>query len=115
MSEEREFADGPNVDNRKFDRRQNSIAYLTRNDLRSLISDAVKEVHVPVLTEDEIRWVRLAIQSEAKRAEWRAAVVKHSTLVLVGLFIGWLATHAFDIMAGVVDYFRANPKPPVVK
>ena len=114
MSDEHEFADGLMVDNRKFDRRQNSVASLTRDDLRSLISDAVKEVHTPVLTEDEIRWVRLAIQAEAKRAEWRAAVVKHSTLVLVGLFIGWLATHSFDILVGVVDYFR-TPKPPVVK
>lgn len=114
MSDEHEFADGPMTDNRKAERRQNNVASLTRDDLKSLIYDAIKEVHTPVLTEDEIRWVRLAIQSEAKRAEWRAAVVNHSTLVLVGLFIVWLATHSFDILAGVVDYFR-TPKPPVVK
>ena len=117
MSEEREFADGELSDKRRTERRKNSpVSSLSQEALADLISDAVGQKHSACLTDDEARWVRMAIQAEAKKAIWRDAVIKHTTLALLGLFAVWVATHAFDALVWAVDYFRTNPpKPPMVK
>ena len=41
------------------------------------------EPRPPSLTEDEQRWVRLAIQAEAQRAELRQAIIEKSITSLV--------------------------------
>ena len=56
-----------------------------RDDLVAEITQAIREAdHAPkCLTEDEQRWVRLAIQVEAQRAELRQAIIEKSITSLV--------------------------------
>lgn len=73
-----------------------------RQDLIDAIASAVAATRPkPVITEDELRWVRMAIQSEAQSIELRRAIIEKtlSSLVwvaLVGLglmLFGYMKTH----------------------
>jgi len=54
-----------------------SIENLTKNELLDLVRDAIKQaVESNPLSEEEVKWVRLAIENEAKRAEFRKAIIE---------------------------------------
>ena len=53
-----------------------------KNILKEVISEAVEQ---HPLSDDEVKWVRLAIEAEAKRAAFRKAVIEKT-------FLGFAAT-----------------------
>ena len=72
--------------------------------IRDAVSAAIKEaVEAHPLSEDEIQWVRMAIQAEAERANLRKAIIEKSLAGLV-----WLA-----LVSGggyLVDFFMKHWK-----
>jgi hypothetical protein len=62
--------------------------------LRQVVAEAV-ESHP--LTNDEVQWVRMAIQAEAERAKLRKAIIEKSLAGLVWIAIvaagGWIADY----------------------
>jgi len=53
-----------------------SIENLTKDELLDLVKEAIKEaVDAHPLSEEEIRWVRMAIENEARRGEFRKAII----------------------------------------
>jgi len=64
-----------------------SLDGMTKEDLVILLKQVVQEaVESHPLSDDEIRWVRMAIQAEADRAALRKAIIEKSLAGLV-----WLA------------------------
>lgn len=68
----------------------------TRLELVQLVKNAVSEaVEAHPLSPDEVHWVRMAIQAEAERAEYRKAIIQKSLAGLVWIGIvaagGWFA------------------------
>ena len=78
---------------------------MTPEERSELIADIVSALHAatPPITEDETRWVRLAIQQQCERAKFRKAVIEKTLAgliwaALVGLgyiFVEWAALHGF--------------------
>jgi hypothetical protein len=66
------------------------------------ITEAVKS-NVPVLSDDEIRWVRLAIEKDAQTIKFRQAVIDKTLGALIksavtAAFVaaaGWFFTHIY--------------------
>ena len=68
----------------------------TKQELASLVKKAVNEaVESRPLSSDEVHWVRMAIQAEAERAEYRKAIIQKSLAGLVWVALvaagGWFA------------------------
>lgn len=64
-----------------------SLDGMTKEDLVLLLKEVVKEaVESHPLSDDEIKWVRMAIQAEADRAALRKAIIEKSLAGLV-----WMA------------------------
>ena len=66
--------------------------------LREVITEAV-ESHP--LSDDEVKWVRLAIEAEAKRAAFRKAVIEKT-------FLGLISSAAIGLIMYGVDLFRTH-------
>ena len=76
----------------------------TRLELIQLLKQAVAEaVENHPLSDDEIRWVRLAIQSEVERSDLRKAIIQKSLAGLV-----WMAICGAGILmwSGLKDYIK---------
>jgi len=61
---------------------------MTPDDRANLVAEIAQAIRdtdpaMPGLTDDEQRWVRLAIQAEAQRAELRQAIIEKSITSLV--------------------------------
>jgi hypothetical protein len=58
---------------------------MTPEERSELIADIVSALHAatPPITEDETRWVRLAIQQQCQRAKFRQAVIEKTLAGLV--------------------------------
>ena len=57
----------------------------TKAELVAMLKDALKEaVETHPLSDDEIQWVRMAIEAEAQRAAFRKAVIEKTLVSLVG-------------------------------
>jgi 20S proteasome alpha/beta subunit len=53
-----------------------SIENLSKDELLDLVRAAIKEaVESNPLSDEEIKWVRMAIENEAKRAEFHKAII----------------------------------------
>lgn len=76
-------------------------AHLNREDLVSDIVRAIQESQPASLNEEELRWVRLAIQVEAQRIRVRQAIIEKT---LTGLI--WMALVAVGYV--LLDYFQAR-------
>lgn len=74
---------------------------LNRDDLVSDIVRAIQESQPASLNEEELRWVRLAIQVEAQRLRLRQAVIEKTFTGLV-----WMALVAVGYV--LLDYFQAR-------
>lgn len=68
------------------------------------ITEAVKN-NVPVLSDDEIRWVRLAIEKDAQSIKFRQAVIDKT----LGALIKTVVTAAF---VGAAGWFWAHIYKP---
>ena len=78
---------------------------MTPEERSELIADIVSALHAatPLITDEETRWVRQAIQLQCDRAKFRKAVIEKTLAgliwaALVGLgyiFVEWAALHGF--------------------
>jgi hypothetical protein len=75
--------------------------HLNRDDLVTDIVKAIQDSQPAALDEEELRWVRLAIQAEAQRIRVRQAIIEKT---LTGLI--WMALVALGYI--LLDYFQAR-------
>lgn len=68
--------------------------------LKEVIAEAVEQ---HPLSDDEVKWVRLAIEAEAKRAAFRKAVIEKT-------FIGLMSSALLAIAMYGFEFFRAHWK-----
>jgi hypothetical protein len=68
--------------------------------LKEVIAEAVE--HHP-LSDDEVKWVRLAIEAEAKRAAFRKAVIEKT-------FLGLISSAAIGLIMYGIDLFKNHWK-----
>jgi len=75
-----------------------------REELAAEIAAAIRSRHSDtLLTDDELRWVRLAIQKEAQSIELRKAIIEKSLIGLAwmcivgvgSVFMSWATAHGF--------------------
>ena len=71
-----------------------------KNILKEVISEAVEQ---HPLSDDEVKWVRLAIEAEAKRAAFRKAVIEKT-------FLGLISSAAIGLIMYALDLFRTHWK-----
>lgn len=67
---------------------------MTPKERQEFIRDITEALRAttPVLTEDEARWVKLAIEKEAQSIKLRQAIIEKTILMLVaGVFV-WVGT-----------------------
>lgn len=76
-------------------------AHMNRDDLVTDIVKATQESQPAALNEEELRWVRLAIQVEAQRLHLRQAIIEKTFTGLV-----WMALVAIGYI--LLDYFQAR-------
>lgn len=77
---------------------------MTKEDLVLLLKEVVREaVESHPLSDEEIQWVRMAIEAEAKRAAFRQAVIDKT-------FIGLMSSAAIGLVMYGVEIFRSHWK-----
>ena len=81
-------------------REDSALALLIQKAVKHAVSEAV-ESHP--LSPDEVHWVRMAIQAEAERAQYRKAIIEKSLAGLV--WIGIIAVGSW-----LIDYVVAHWK-----
>jgi hypothetical protein len=81
-----------------------SLDGITKEDLVTLLKEAVLEVvEAHPLSDEEIQWVRMAIEAEARKAAFRKAVIEKT-------FVGLLSSGALGILFYAADFFRSHWK-----
>ena len=75
---------------------------IDKEELKSLLKEVFAEASQP-LSDDEIKWVRLAIEAEAKKAAFRQAVIDKT-------FIGLLSSGAIGLCYFIVDSVKTHWK-----
>ena len=82
-----------------------SLDGMTKEDLVALLKEVVLEaVETHPLSDEEVTWVRMAIQAEAKRAEFRKAVIEKT-------FVGLVSTMLLGVGAYALEFFRSHWRP----
>ena len=77
---------------------------LDKDELKALLKEVITEtVEQHPLSDDEIKWVRLAIQAEAKKAAFRQAVIDKT-------FIGLLSSGAIGLVYFFIDAVKNHWK-----
>lgn len=77
---------------------------LDKDELKALLKEVITEtVEQHPLSDDEIKWVRLAIQAEAKKAAFRQAVIDKT-------FIGLLSSGAIGLVYFIIDAVKNHWK-----
>lgn len=66
--------------------------------LKEVIAEAVEQ---HPLSDEEVQWVRMAIQAEAKRAAFRQAVIDKT-------FIGLMSSAAIGIVMYGIEFFKSH-------
>jgi hypothetical protein len=81
-----------------------SLDGMTKDDLVLLLKEVVKEaVESHPLSDEEIKWVRLAIEAEAKKAAFRKAVIEKT-------FVGLMSSAALGLVYYAVDFVKLHWK-----
>jgi len=81
-----------------------SLDGMTKEDLVILLKEVVKEaVEQHPLSDEEIQWVRMAIEAEARKAAFRKAVIEKT-------FVGLLSSGAIGLCIYAAEFFRAHWK-----
>jgi D-aminopeptidase len=76
----------------------------TKSELLELVRTAVNQaVEVHPLSDQEVQWVRLAIQAQADRAAFRKAVIEKTAGALFVMFVAGLCTL---IWTGIKDHIK---------
>lgn len=79
-----------------------ALGTIDKEELKSLLKEALAETSHP-LSDDEIKWVRLAIEAEAKKAAFRQAVIDKT-------FIGLLSSGAIGVVYFFIDAVKNHWK-----
>lgn len=79
-----------------------SLNGIDKEELKNLVKEAISETSHP-LSDDEIKWVRLAIEAEARRAAFRKAVIEKT-------FLGLLSSAAIGLVMYLLDLFKDHWK-----
>lgn len=75
-----------------------------KEELKVLLKEVINEtVEKHPLTDEEIQWVRLAIQAEAKKAAFRQAVIEKT-------FIGLISSGGLALVYYIVDFVKLHWK-----
>ena len=78
------------------------LSQLDKEELVILLKEVITEaVESHPLSDDEVKWVRLAIEAEAKRAAFRKAVIEKT-------FLGLISSAAIGLIMYGVDLFRSH-------
>ena len=81
-----------------------SLEGMTKEDLVILLKEVVKEaVESHPLSDEEIQWVRMAIEAEARKAAFRKAVIEKT-------FVGLMSSALIGLALYSVEFFRAHWK-----
>lgn len=77
---------------------------MSKEELISLLKEVVKEaVETHPLSDEEIKWVRLAIEAQAQRKEFRDAVISKSIIGLISAAALWAGSK-------LIEFFLAHWK-----
>ena len=79
-----------------------ALGSIDKEELKSLLKEVLAEATHP-LSDDEIKWVRLAIEAEAKKAAFRQAVIDKT-------FIGLLSSGAIGVIYFCIDAVKNHWK-----
>lgn len=80
------------------------LAGLDKEELKSLLKEVISEaVESHPLSDEEIKWVRLAIEAEAKKAAFRKAVIEKT-------FVGLMSSAALGLIYYAVDFIKLHWK-----
>lgn len=75
-----------------------------KEELKNLLKEVINEtVEQRPLSDEEVQWVRLAIQAEAKRAAFRQAVIDKT-------FIGLMSSAAIGLFMYAIEFFKSHWK-----
>ena len=81
-----------------------ALNQLDKEELITLLKEVIAEaVEQHPLSDDEVKWVRLAIQAEARKAAFRQAVIDKT-------FIGLLSSGAIGLCYFIVDSVKTHWK-----
>ena len=81
-----------------------ALNQLDKEELINLLKEVIAEaVEQHPLSDDEVKWVRLAIEAEAKRAAFRKAVIEKT-------FLGLLSSGAIAAVFYILDIFKDHWK-----
>lgn len=72
---------------------------INKQELLELLKEVIAEViEQHPLTDDEVQWVRLAIQEQARKAAFRQAVIDKTLLGLLSSGILWAMYQIVDVV-----------------
>ena len=72
---------------------------INKDELLALLKEVIAEViEQHPLTDDEVQWVRLAIQEQARKAAFRQAVIDKTLLGLLSSGILWAMYQIVDVV-----------------
>jgi len=72
---------------------------INKQELLELLKEVISEViEQHPLTDDEVQWVRLAIQEQARKAAFRQAVIDKTLLGLLSSGILWAMYQIVDVI-----------------
>lgn len=72
---------------------------INKQELLELLKEVIAEViEQHPLTDDEVQWVRLAIQEQARKAAFRQAVIDKTLLGLLSSGILWAMYQIVDVI-----------------
>ena len=81
-----------------------SLDGMTKEDLVLLLKEVVREaVESHPLSDEEVQWVRMAIEAEARKAAFRKAVIEKT-------FVGLLSSGALGLAVYAAEFFRSHWK-----
>ena len=81
-----------------------ALNQMDKEELIVLFKEVIKEaVEQHPLSDDEVKWVRLAIQAEAKRAAFRQAVIDKT-------FIGLMSSAVIGLLMYGFEFFKSHWK-----
>jgi len=81
-----------------------ALNQLDKEELVTLLKEVISEaVEQHPLTDDEVKWVRLAIEAEAKKAAFRKAVIEKT-------FIGLVSSGALAAIYYAIDMVKNHWK-----
>ena len=72
---------------------------INKQELLELLKEVISEVvEQHPLTDDEVQWVRLAIQEQARKAAFRQAVIDKTLLGLLSSGLLWIMYQIVDLI-----------------